>query len=213
MELNSGRLKEPTYVIGVAGGIASGKSLVSQRLAQLGGELIDADQIGHGVLREPEVKQALRHRWGDAILDGEGEIDRKQVAKIVFAPPHDGPAELAYLETVTHPRIGQRIHERCQDLARENRATPVILDAAVMFKAGWDRMCDMVVFVDAPREVRRERAARRGWREAEFAVREAAQESLDIKRRRADVIIDNSSTTDHLYAQVDRFWQSLEHHR
>ncbi|MBC8869548.1 MAG: dephospho-CoA kinase [Planctomycetes bacterium] len=197
-------------LIGVAGGIASGKSLVSEQLIRLGAEVLDADRAGHDVLRDPEVTEAIRRRWGDDVFDAAGEIDRSEVAKIVFAPPPAGPEELTYLEQLTHPRIGQRLRERMAALARGRQSLVAVLDAPVMFKAGWDKMCDKVLFVDATRELRLARAKSRGWSEAEFDAREAAQESLDVKRSRADVIIDNSSSPEHTYAQVERFWRSLE---
>jgi dephospho-CoA kinase len=78
-----------------------------------------------------------------------------------------------------------------------------------MFEAGWDRECDIIVFVDSPRELRLQRARQRGWTEANFAAREAAQQTLESKRERADVVLDNSSTLEYLQAQVDKFWQSL----
>jgi len=197
-------------LIGVAGGIASGKSLVSEQLTRLGAEVLDADGAGHDVLRDPEVSEAIRRRWGDDVLDAAGEIDRSEVAKIVFAPPPAGPEELTYLEQLTHPRIGQRLRERMITLARGRQSLVAVLDAPVMFKAGWDKLCDKILFVDSPRELRLARAKSRGWSEAEFDAREAVQESLDAKRSRAEVIIDNSSSPEHTYAQVERFWRSLE---
>jgi dephospho-CoA kinase len=118
------------------------------------------------------------------------------------------PGELAYLEQLTHPHIGRCLRERIVELSRAGvRAT--VLDAAVMLKAGWDDACDRILFVDAPRDLRVARARQRGWSEAEFAAREAAQESLDDKRSRADVVVDNSSTLENTCAQVERFWRSL----
>jgi len=197
-------------LIGGAGGIASGKSLVSEQLTRLGAEVLDADGAGHDVLRDPEVSEAIRRRWGDDVLDAAGEIDRSEVAKIVFAPPPAGPEELTYLEQLTHPRIGQRLRERMIALARGRQSLVAVLDAPVMFKAGWDKLCDKILFVDSPRELRLARAKSRGWSEAEFDAREAVQESLDAKRSRAEVIIDNSSSPEHTYAQVERFWRFLE---
>jgi dephospho-CoA kinase len=98
-----------------------------------------------------------------------------------------------------------------QELERlQSQSCPVaVLDAPVMLEAGWDRQCDALVFVAVPRAVRLERVRRRGWQETDFSAREAAQESLDEKRRRADVIIDNSHTLACTRAQVERYWRSL----
>ena len=84
-----------------------------------------------------------------------------------------------------------------------------MLDAPVLLKAGWDKFCDLILFVDATREQRVARAASRGWTEAEFAAREAAQEPLTEKRRRANWTIDNSGSSDQTFAQVRQFWQTL----
>lgn len=197
-------------LIGVAGGVASGKSLVSEQLASLGAVIFDADRTGHEVLRDPEVKEAVRRRWGDDVLTAAGEVDRSKVAEIVFAPPPSGSEELTYLEHLTHPRIGHRLQDRMAELARDGRTVAVVLDAPVMFKVGWDKLCDKILFVDVPRELRLARAMSRGWSEESFEAREATQESLDVKRSRADVIIDNSSSPEHTYAQVEQFWRSLE---
>ena len=195
-------------LIGILGGVASGKSEVSSRLRSLGAAVLDADRVGHAVLREAEVKRAVQRRWGEAVLDAAGEIDRRKVAEIVFAAVPESRAELTFLEQLTHPLIGQRLQEQLAELHREG-AQAAVLDAPVMLKAGWDRLCQRIVFVDAPRDVRLARARQRGWTEADFAAREAAQEPLETKRSRADVTIDNSLTRQHLFAQVDRFWQSL----
>jgi dephospho-CoA kinase len=196
-------------LIGILGGVASGKSEVSRRLRSLGAAVLDADRVGHAVLREAEVRQAVQRRWGEAVLDAAGEIDRRKVAEIVFAAAPESRAELTFLEQLTHPLIGQRLQEQLAELHREG-VRAAVLDAPVMLKAGWDRLCQRIVFVDAPREVRLARARQRGWTEADFAAREAAQEPLETKRSRADVTLDNSLTRQHLFAQVDRFWRSLD---
>jgi dephospho-CoA kinase len=195
-------------LIGILGGVASGKSEVSRRLQSLGAEVLDADQVGHAVLRELEVRRAVGHRWGERVLDAAGEIDRRKVAEIVFAGTPESDVELKFLEQSTHPRIGQRLESQ---LAEWHRAgvRAAVLDAPVMLKAGWDRLCQRIIFVDAPRPVRLARARQRGWSETDFAAREAAQEPLEAKRTRADLTIDNSATREQLYAQVDRFWQGL----
>ncbi len=196
-------------LIGVVGGVASGKSLVAKRLVALGADLLDADRVGHDVLRESPVKQAIRDRWGDGVFDPNGEVDRGAVAEIVFADP----PEMVFLEGLTHPHIGDRIREWIARSGRQRRFDRLVLDAPVMFEAGWDQVCDVIVFVDSPRELRLQRACRRGWAKANFEAREAAQQALEMKRKQADVVFDNSSTLEHLYSQVDRFWQSLEQRR
>jgi dephospho-CoA kinase len=138
-------------VIGVAGGVASGKSVVCRELGRLGAVVLSADQIGHQVLEEPAVRESIREAWGDEVFTAEGKINRRALADRVFAPGPDGAGELARLERITHPRIGSRLKEEI-DRAAEGGAPAVVLDAAVMFKAGWHRLCNRIVFVDAPRD-------------------------------------------------------------
>ncbi len=199
-------------LVGIAGGIASGKSVVAERLAHCGAVILDADRAGHQVLGEPVVRQALRERWGEGIFDAEGGIDRKQVARRVFSAPPAGPEELAFLETITHPHIGQQLRRQSDELARQGQTPMAVLDAAVMFKAGWDALCDFILFVECPREKRLARAHLRGWDDAGFAAREASQSPLDEKRRRADFVIDNSTNLENVFEQVDRIWQRLVAH-
>ena len=194
-------------VIGVAGGVASGKSFVCRELGRLGAVVLSADEIGHLVLEEPAVRQAIREAWGEEVFTGEGKVDRRALAGLVFAP--EGAGQLARLEQITHPRIGARLKEEI-DRAAEGGAPAVVLDAAVMFKAGWHRLCDRIVFVDAPRDVRLARARQRGWSEEHFDAREAAQLPVEAKRQFADTIIDNSGELANTARQVEHFWRSLE---
>lgn len=197
----------PRRVIGLLGGVASGKTLVAECLEALGAGRLDADRAGHEALRDPQVIAALEARFGREVLV-EGQLDRKAIATRVFAPPPAGPANLAFLESLTHPRIGEILMAQAEELTAAGHEL-LVLDAAVMLKAGWHQLCDKVIFVDAPPEVRRRRAMTRGWSEAEFAAREGAQESLDEKRRHADFVIDNSGSPESTRAQVERLWPEL----
>lgn len=197
-----------TKVVGIVGGVASGKSFVAKKFQKLGAGVLDADRAGHEVLRVPEIILAARDRWGDKILGPDGQIDRKALAAIVFASEAKASAELEHLEKLTHPLIATCLE---QQLYEYNQAgIPIaVLDAPVLLKAGWDRFCDRIVYVDSPREIRLARAKARGWSQAEFERREAAQESLDAKRDAADVVIDNSGSAEATEAQVASVWQSL----
>jgi dephospho-CoA kinase len=195
-------------IIGLLGGVASGKSLVARQLAELGAGVLDADGAGHAVLRLPQVEAAARRRWSEAVFGPDGRIDRARLARIVFAGPPEGPPERDYLEQLTHPEIGRLLRQQAEAMAAAG--TPAaVLDAPLLLEAGWDNLCGRLVFVDAPRQTRLERALARGWTKEDFAAREGAQESLDHKRMRADVTIDNSGLAERTQAQVERFWRAL----
>jgi dephospho-CoA kinase len=195
-------------IIGLLGGIASGKTMVAEQLALSGAKVLNADKIGHDVLRQPEIEAALRQRWGNTIFGDDGKIDRRQLARIVFAPPPDGPRERSYLEQLTHPEIIKILKEQIRSLA-ESGVKVMVLDAALLEEAGLTKLCDKLVFVDAPEEVRLQRAMSRGWKKEAFTAREGAQKSLDFKRNLADEVIDNSGSSEQTQAQIERLWQSL----
>ena len=195
-------------VIGILGGVASGKSLVAGELVRLGAGRLDADRAAHEALRMPEIEAAARRRWGAGIFGADGRIDRGRLAEVVFAAPPQGPPEREYLEQLTHPEIGRLLADEAGRLRAAGRVAAA-LDAPLLLEAGWDRLCDTLWFVDAPRGLRLARARERGWSDADFAAREAAQESLEAKRRRADVVVDNSGPPDATRVQVERLWHSL----
>ena len=195
-------------IVGLLGGVASGKSLVAAALARLGAGVLDADRAGHEVLRLPEVIDAARKRWGEAVLGPDGQIDRRRLAAVVFSGPPQGPEERKFLEKLTHPRIGARLQEEARRLEAAG-CRVAVLDAPLLLEAGWDTLCHRLVFVDAPRPIRLARALARGWSEREFAEREGVQESVDSKRKRADVVVDNSGSPEETQAQVERLWASL----
>ena len=194
--------------LGLVSGIASGKSVVANCFRDLGAVVLDADRAGHAVLREPDVIAALKARWGERILDPSGQVSRREVAKIVFAR-EDG-SERKFLEQLTHPRIQMRLQ---QELLKVQATNPpprvVVLDAALLFEAGWENLCDKVLFVDAPRDVRLERAVSRGWSAEQFAAREAAQLPVEEKRRRSDLLIRNVRTLEDIRNVVRLTWNDL----
>ena len=195
-------------ILGVVGGIGSGKSIVASCFRELGAEVLDADRAGHFVLREPEIIAALRARWGEGILEANGQISRRAVARIVFAP--DAENERRFLEQLTHPRIEARLEEKLRILRNAPQRPPaLVLDAALLFEAGWNKLCDKIIFVDAPRDVRLERAIARGWSAEQFAAREAAQMPLVEKGSRSHILIRNVRTLESLREVVRLTWHDL----
>jgi dephospho-CoA kinase len=196
---------------GIVGGVASGKSLVSEQLAELGAGVLDADRAGHEVLaNDPEVRTALLERWGPMILAADTSIDRRAIASHVFGDSQEAAANRAFLEYQLHPRIRQLLDGQRTNFVAAG-CPAVVLDAPLLLEAGWGEMCDIILFVDTPRDVRLLRAKKRGWSEAEFDRREAAQWTTEEKQRRASVVIQNSQSADELRAAVRRIWSQHVH--
>ncbi|HEY4235595.1 MAG TPA: dephospho-CoA kinase [Lacipirellulaceae bacterium] len=193
--------------LGIVGGVASGKSLVSQYLSELGAGVLDADKASHEVLaNDPHVHDALVNRWGRSILNDAGQIDRKAVATRLFADANDPAGEdRKFLEKLLHPRIRERLDEQRQAFAREGRPA-VVLDAPLLLEALWGPMCDVIVMVDAPREMRLAHASERGWTEAEFDRRESAQWPVEEKRRHATVVLENVGSPADLRDAARQIW-------
>ncbi|MCC6428502.1 MAG: dephospho-CoA kinase [Phycisphaerales bacterium] len=187
----------PVTVIGLVGGIGSGKSTVAAELASLGCTVVDSDLAAREILLRPAVRDELVRWWGAGILSDIGQVDRKKVAGIVFADS----TQRARLEALVHPLIRD---ERSRVVERIGRAGGgiVVIDAPLLFEAGVDRECDAVVFVDVSRQIRADRVRARGWDDGELDRREAAQMPLDEKRRRSQFIIINDGDRTALHAQV-----------
>ena len=136
------------------------------------------------------------------------------VAKRVFAKGEEAAEELAWWESCTHPRITQLLKNRLAELAEQERTSGeeivVVLDAPVMFKAGWDKLCDHLVFIDTPEDMRMDRALKRkDWDEQQFRDREASQLKIEEKMKLASYVVDNSGSLIKTYEQVQSFWDSL----
>lgn len=185
-------------VIGLLGGIASGKSLARRVLTAAGAAAVDADTLAHAVLAEPEVRRALIERHGPAILrtepagGGPPALDRAALAAIVFA----NRDHLAHLESLVHPRVSRRLRQQVEAHLAATDLPAVVLDVPLLLEQGASvELCDLLLFVDAPFALRARRVAEhRGWTAAELERREKCQLELGEKQRRADVVFDNSAS-------------------
>jgi len=184
-------------IIGIIGGIGSGKSTAAELFRQAGAAVISADDIGHQVLLLSKVKETVRERWGSAVFDN-NEIDRKKLAAIVFTDEK----ELEYLKNLTHPLIAEEA-KRQQKEHEQNGVQLCLLDAPLLLESGWEHLVDLIVYVSSPPEARWERVKSRGWSETEWKQREAAQLPVEEKSRRANVVLDNSGDVEHLRVQVE----------
>lgn len=204
-------------VIGILGGIGSGKSTVAAEFAKLGCKVIDADEIAHELLDEPTVKEKVVGLFGRAILsaaadlDSAEKIDREKLAELVFAdadPAAPAPAShkqgspLARLNRIIHPLVLQRAEELIEKYNHQNQVKAIVLDMPLLVEVGWDKRCDKLIFVDCEQKLRLERAKKMGFDKNQVKIRENFQISLDKKANVVDNTIENNSDFSALAKQV-----------
>lgn len=189
----------PPVVIGIVGGIASGKSTVAALFAEAGLETVDADAEAREVVADPAIRSALRARFGAAVVTGDAGLDRAALARLVFTDP----AARTDLEAITHPAIRARILARIAAAHAAGRS--VLLDAPLLLEGPLHERCDSIVFVEANRSTRRARALARGWTADEWQQRETSQLPLALKRASATASIRNDGALDDTRRQVEQF--------
>ena len=194
-------------LVGLTGGIATGKSTVSEILRQLGCEIIDADRLARDVVEpeQPAWKQIVAE-FGGGIVTAEGALDRKKLGAIVFADPE----RRKRLEAITHPAIRARFQARLDELAAQGFAGIVVFDAPVMIESGNYKNMDRLVVVvtdDATQAARLQE--RDGTDEAEGRRKIASQMPLAEKAKLADYVIDNSGDREATAAEVRRVFAAL----
>ncbi len=183
-------------VLGLLGGVASGKSAVAGLFEEAGARVLDADKMAQSVLDQPEVAAQVEEKLGPGLLGPQGKIDRKALAQKVFRSEGARKA----LEALIHPKVLAWIEE---ELARLRKGPNlVVLDVPLLLETGLDGECDALVFVETPEEAREKRAHLRGWPPGERKRREKTQLPLETKRNKADYILNNSGSLDETRKQV-----------
>lgn len=198
-------------MIGLVGGVGSGKSHLARLLRDTHPiEIVEGDAAGHQVLTEPYTKDRLRATFGSAVFTPAGEVDRRQLGRLVFGSATEQLAARKKLEQIVHPQIAE-ILARQVALARSHpQVEAVILDAALLLEAGWRELCDVVVFVDTPLEQRVERVNRsRGWSRDELQRREASQFPVERKRKEAQYVVDNSGQVHDALRQLESIYSRV----
>ncbi|MHC4425070.1 MAG: dephospho-CoA kinase [Planctomycetota bacterium] len=185
-------------IIGILGGIASGKSAVAAEFAKLGCKVINADKIAHELLERNTVKEKIVASFGQAILDSEGKIDRKKLAGVVFADAD----KLSALNGIIHPLVLERAEELIEQYDRQNQVKAIVLDMPLLLEVGWAGRCDKLIFVDCRQELRADRAQKMGFDKKQLKIRENSQISLDNKVDLADNTVENNSDFSALVRQV-----------
>lgn len=194
-------------LVGLTGNIGSGKSTVARLFAERGATIIDADVLARRAV-EPGtlgLRRLVEH-WGDGILAPDGALDRAALRHIVF----DAPAELERLNAIVHPEV-ERLRDAEFQAAVARGERVVVYDVPLLFERHLADRFDVIVLVDAPRPLRLERLVRdRNLREDEAMAMIAAQMPAELKRARADFIIDNDGTLADLEDRAGEVWESLQ---
>jgi dephospho-CoA kinase len=195
-----------TRVIGLTGGIGSGKSTVSKYLAELGAAIIDADKVGHEAFQPgTEAWREVVATFGRDILTPQGEIDRKKLGAIVF----DNPAALAQLNGIMHPKMGDMMKAQIDEYRRQGVAV-VVLEAAILIEANWTPLVDEVWVTTAPESVVLERLKKqRGLAEEQTLARIRSQLSSEERLKHADVVITNEGNLEEVKARVKELWSKI----
>ena len=193
-------------ILGILGGVGSGKSTVAGLLAELGAEVLDADRIAHEVLEEDNVKDTIRGWWGDEVFDETGHIDRAAIAERVFRED----AERRRLERLVHPRVGERINRGIDAfLEEEDGSRLLVLDIPLLADSPIREHCDEMIFIETDSAQRQIRTRVRGWSGDELKRRESAQSPISSKRKLATRVLDNRTGMPELRRQVEELYESL----
>jgi len=194
-------------VIGLTGGIGSGKSTVSQFLAELGAVILNADEVGHEVFKpDTEIWRQVVAAFGRQILTPNGNIDRKKLGNIVFG----NPESLSRLNQIMHPRMYALVKVQLEEYRRQGTRV-VVLEAPLLLEAGWTPLVDEVWVTTAPEATVLKRLEERtGLSQAESLVRIRSQLSSAERVRQADVVINTDCDLDELKSKVKELGQRLE---
>ena len=181
--------RDRKIIIGLMGGIASGKSTVAKLLEQLGCAVIDADAIAGEVLQIVEVKRQLREIFGADIFDTLGQVNRKNLAAIAF----ESAENISALNSIIHPLVFARSEEMIAEYNRDKNIEAIVLDMPLLIEVGWDKRCDKLLFVDCKAEIRLARSKKRpDFDEKKLKKRENSQISLDKKADIAHYTVRNN---------------------
>ena len=196
-----------TKIIGLTGGIGSGKSTVSQYLAELGATIIDADKVGHEALTRADVKKDIAVAFGREVFGPDGEVDRKKLGPVVFGSPE----ALAKLNHIMHRRMRTMMEDRLAQYKKQGVGV-VVMEAAVLLEtdADWDKLVDEIwVTVSSEATVIKRMKDQRGMTEEQTKARIGAQMSNEQRIKRAKVVIHNDGNLDAAKKTVKKQWEKL----
>jgi len=199
-------MKQRVKVIGITGGIASGKSTIAKMLESLGASVINADKICHRLINTKSISQKIIKRWGNNIQGKYGKIERQKLGQIVFADKK----ELSELNKIVHPEAIKLIKDRIAKLRNKPTTEAIVLDAALLVESNLIDICDITLFVDTKKNTCKSRVQNsRKWLADEITKREKFQGSLMGKKEIADVVICNNRSQAETLKQVKDFWHQF----
>jgi dephospho-CoA kinase len=199
------------WIIGLLGGICSGKSFVAREFERHRAEVFEADRVVHALLDTPNVRDQIVDYFGADVLNSAGRIDRRRLAGRVFGTAPDAVRHRLWLESLLHPLVRQELERMIERSAAAGRWAFVI-DAPLLLEANWSTLCHRLIYIDSAEDLRYARGSERGLGPDEIVSREVAQISLNLKKIRADFVIVNSAdwqqTTNQVARIVDHLKQS-----
>lgn len=196
------------WILGLLGGICSGKTFVAQEFARSGAQVFDADRSVHELLNREDICRRIAQRFGPGALDADGRVNRGYLASLVFGSDAESARHRKWLEELLHPEVYASLQEAMVK-ARQLGCALFVIDAPLLLEANWSTLCHRLVYIDAPDDLRYARATERGFDRAELARRETAQVSLNLKKVRADYVIHNSLNWQQTQNQVARIVEWL----
>lgn len=194
-------------IIGLTGGIGSGKSTAAQILTEFGAKVIDADKVAHEVFNPgTEGLQKVVETFGEGVLNANGEIDRKKLAEIVFKDP----SALSTLNGIIHPRAYELTKSRLEEFRRQG-VEVVVLEVILLVEAGWDHLADEIWVTVAKEDTVVNRLQEsRGMTKEEILTRIHAQTSNEERTKYADVVIENDGSYEELKTKLSELWNRIK---
>ena len=199
-------MKRRINVIGITGGIASGKSTIAVMLGSLGAKVVNADEICHQLINTEEIRKRICEKWGTHLRNKQGEINRGELGKIVFK---DKEGVLA-LNRIIHPKAIRQIKKQISELVSEDSTNVIVLDVALLMESNLSALCDIILFVDTKKKVCVKRVQEdRKWTAYEITKREKFQNTILEKRKHSNIVIDNNISKESTFKQINDFWDQF----
>jgi len=199
-------MADKKIIIGILGGMCSGKSSAAEAFARLGCGVIDADKIAHEMLENERIKSQIREFFGKGVFTEDGRIDRASLGEAAF----DTAENVERINAIIHPPVLAKIEDLVDKMKQKENVRAIVLDMPLLAEAGWADKCDKLVFVDCKDEIRGQRAGQNGvFSKNQLKKREKFQISLDKKTKIADYTIYNNSGLSAMAEQVERIFSII----